>query len=398
MNAHRPPKPQAAPVPRHEPRRDNLSTGRHRSLDRNDATSLARHGQSFLEKGQIEAACYFLFRATQSKPGDAALLNQLGYAHLRNRNAVAALRAFESALEASPGNALALNGIGMHHWFTGNLERAAEAFCSAAASEPQDVILQMNAADACTRIGAASRALGFIEHALEQGVRDPAMLTQCARCLRECGDAARALALLDRLSPGEQERPAILLETARCLRAAGRHAEAIVLLDRYHALIPDGPEYQEELGNCLPDAQQTGRRHSSWLAACEIMIRDGMFGRARTLLERLLAEDDRNAVAWYFLAVVQRARSDDRQAERSFRRSLEIDPGLLQAYSSLASLLEEHNRVDEARAIVDAGLQRSDGQSDAPGGVSDHLKVLFCRLARREGCLQAALNELDRLD
>lgn len=365
---------------------------------RNDPDGLAYYGVFCLQTEQTEAACYYLSKATHLLPGDADLLSQLGYAQLQNRDPEAAIRAFDAALAIDPADAMALNGVGLYHMQAGSPSRAVEAFERAALGQQDNVAILINLADAQGRSGDSETAIGCFERARTIAPYHPALLLEYAGCLRTDGFPERALGMLTALAPEDQSQPQALLESSRCRRQMGQYAQAIELLETLNRLIPDSAEYHEEMGNCLPSPMDSERRHAHWAGACTNFIDTRRFAQAGTLLDRLLSEDPNNASTWNLKGIFHEAQEQHQEAEISFKKSIEIDSRFLNAYPNLATLLEELNRIEEARQIADAGLQLGADFVGFSTNAYIELRLVSCRIARRRKQFHLALEHLEHLD
>ena len=82
----------------------------------------------------------------------------------------------------------------------------------------------------------------------------------------------------------------------------------------------------------------------------ERYFRAGRLAEAKTLCERLLAENRHSTPALFFLGLIHLSRGEKRQAESMLRRCVKVDNRHIGAHISLASLLLERGRGHEALA------------------------------------------------
>lgn len=101
--------------------------------------------------------------------------------------------------------------------------------------------------------------------------------------------------------------------------------------------------------------------------------------RARKLAERAVALNDRNAFAYWSLAIVTNYEKGYEKAAELARRSLALDENLTQAYTSLGVSLLGLQQPEEALAMVERGLRR-DPQGPS---VNLHTKARALFLLRR---------------
>ena len=370
---------------------------RHLQGARDDLAGLGQYGAFCLQTGQYEAACYLLGKASRLAPAGAGLLCQLGYAQLQNGDPEAAYLSFNATLAIDPVDALALNGIGLYHLQAGSPSRALDAFARAIVGQQDNVAILINLADAHAQSGDANSATGYFERARTIAPQHPATLLEYARCLRSAGSPDRAIAMLAALAPEDRNQPQALLETSRCHRQLEQYAQAIELLQALHRLLPDTAEYHEEMGHCLPSARDRLRRHAHWATACSKWIETRQFSFADALLERMLAEGPGNAAAWNLRGISQEAQQHVGLAEQAFAKAIEIDRHCLDAYPNLATLLEELNRVEEAGQVADAGVRLGSGFDAFSINASIELRLVSCKIARRQNRLEQGIEQLDLL-
>ncbi|MBS0192840.1 MAG: sulfotransferase [Proteobacteria bacterium] len=324
------------------------------------------------------------------RPSDTALRLGLAYAQLRDHNPTAALESFNTVLTASPHDAFALNGVGLCHLLADAPAKAAANFVRAASMAPRETSILVNGAEASLKAGDSAGALAWIERAVQLDPR--AMILMHARYLRENGQHARALATLDTLPSHERTHPAAILEHARCLRGSGRSRDAMATLAR---LASESAVYHEEMGHCLSSPANAKQRHDHWFTAAQMLFDAHKLGRARSLLDRLLAEDRDHAQAWNLLGIVHQTAGHNALAQDAFRCAISSDASMWQAYWQLGSELEQHNRIEDAKRVVDEAMRlRADAATDED---DVQLHLVACRLARREGRLDRAQQELDAL-
>ena len=364
---------------------------------RDDTEGLALYGAFCLQTGQSAAACYFLYKASRSVPDDADLLSQLGYAQLQNKDPEAAYRSFIAALDVDPADSLALNGIGLYYMQADSPSKAIEAFERAANAQQDNVAILINLADAHGRSGDTKTAIQYFERARTIAPQHPATLLEYARCLRAAGSPERAFETLAALAPENRNQPPALLEASRCRRQMGQPAQAIELLQTLNRLIPDTAEYHEEIGNCLLSVQDSATHRAHWSVACTKWMDALEFSRADSLLQTLRAENPGDASVWNLQGISSEAQHHFQLAEEAFAKAIEVDRHCLDAYPNLATLLEELNRVAEARQVADAGLQLGCGFEGYSINAHIELLLVSCRIARRQNQFAHGIEQLDRL-
>ena len=366
----------------------------HLQSARNDPAGLGHYGIFCLQTEQTDAACYYLSKAAHLLPGDAEILTHLGYAQLQSNDHEAAHVTFKAALKVSPSDPLALNGIGLCHMQAGSLREALHTF-EQADVEKNNVPILINIADAHFQLGDQQQGIEYFEQARAIAPLHPSMLLEYAKCLRGAGLFSSAIQMLDALPPDDRNQPLVMLEASRARRQMGQYAQAIELLETLNRLLPDTPEYHEEMGHCLP--QDNIMRHAHWEVACMKWIDAHKFSQAGTLLEKMLGENPDDAAVWNLNGIFHEATQEFELAERAFTKTLELDSECVAAYANLATLFEEINRLPEAQQIADAGLQLVARLKEFALHPYIELCLASCKIVRRQKQFDRGIELLDRL-
>jgi tetratricopeptide (TPR) repeat protein len=90
-----------------------------------------------------------------------------------------------------------------------------------------------------------------------------------------------------------------------------------------------------------------------------------MSGKSRKQqIEEMLADDPNDAFLRYGLAMEYVSAGHDEEAVRCFRQLLETTPDYVPGYMQAGRALERLDRVDEARAIFQAGIAQARQKGD----------------------------------
>jgi predicted Zn-dependent protease len=90
-----------------------------------------------------------------------------------------------------------------------------------------------------------------------------------------------------------------------------------------------------------------------------------MTGKSRKQqIEEMLAEDPHDPFLRYGLAMEYAAAGQDEEAVRCFRELLETSPDYVPGYMQAGRTLARLNRVEEARAVFQAGIAAARKQGD----------------------------------
>lgn len=226
--------------------------------------------------------------------------------------------------------------------------------------------------------------------AIRRGLDDLPTRFAMASNLAQQGDvegAERAFAAIVTDHPNCHE--AHYMRGRLCL-AGQRLDEAKLHLERAEALDPGNPEYLLRLGqvalaqrddttaiSCFERARDEVEEESPELAAAyaAALALGRQFHRAAQAYERACALAPGDTSLWIARASMQQRRGDVDGAEASLRQAIELDPDDPVTRGELALKLEHANRVESARAVVEAALARCPTNARA--------LIARARLARR---------------
>jgi tetratricopeptide (TPR) repeat protein len=114
-----------------------------------------------------------------------------------------------------------------------------------------------------------------------------------------------------------------------------------------HGRLGGGPAPQELIGRALDFHQQ------------------GRIGDAEKLYRQVLVQDAQHAVATHFLGMIAWQRGDTATGERMLRESIARDPSIPDFHNNLGLLLRDTRRVDEALACFAKTLEIDPGWLEA---------------------------------
>jgi tetratricopeptide (TPR) repeat protein len=217
---------------------------------------------------------------------------------------------------------------------------------------------------------AAGADAAFARH-IQTGVQDPA-LRAAAEALVDDRVAVAEYLLRERLKthPSDVAAMRMLAEAGTRL---GRYAEAEALLEHCLDLAPgfDAARHnlvivlhrQQKAIDALPhisllrEKNRTDPSLRNLEAACLGLV--GEYGRAITLFEELLAQSPDQPRIWLGLGHTLRTEGRRGDAVAAYKRALSLEPGLGDAYWSLANLKDEPFS-DEEVSDMEAQLERQD--------------------------------------
>lgn len=257
-------------------------------------------------------------------------------------------------------------------------ERYAEAleeFRRAAAADPTDPRPHHGTGMIYKKLVLEDRAEEAFRRAIEI---DPAYLPSkksLAQILHDLGRYRESLALFEELRRADPRDTDILGEIAINKRALGEYDEAISLLERYNAAA--GPQAWgfTHLGRALALAGRTEEAERAYRRALQI---DGGFSLAHYWLGQLLVETGRRAESEKVLATYRKLRALQNR-EHQLRMDLLRDPDALPVMVELARLRFMLGRAREALVLIERARKLAPGDRSL---AEIHDKVL--RAARAE--------------
>jgi len=122
-------------------------------------------------------------------------------------------------------------------------------------------------------------------------------------------------------------------------------------------------ELQPRGENPMPDRVVTLASDERYRQAT-LLAEQGQYGEALPLIEEALGEEE-TGERWSDWGAVQRALGNRENAERGFRKALELDPKLATAATNLGVLLFEAGKLEEAAPFLKQAHQSANGEAAA---------------------------------
>lgn len=187
-------------------------------------------------------------------------------------------------------------------------------------------------------------------------------------------DFEQSLACMEQALRYDQGHPVVHYNYGNALMGLGRHSEAAAA---YRRSIEINPGDLRVLNNLAIALQELGQPEA--------------VEEAESLLRRVITLDPQNAEAHANLARFLRLLEADREPEAIdyFHQAIELDATASAIRNDLAELHEEMNRLDEAAAVLEAGLELDPDYPDF------HLTA--AKIERRRGNYDAAIRELEAM-
>jgi tetratricopeptide (TPR) repeat protein len=88
-------------------------------------------------------------------------------------------------------------------------------------------------------------------------------------------------------------------------------------------------------------------------------IRDGKFGAAEQIFQKVVAQQPHNAQALFYLGVAQQNQNQAAEARSSYEKAVQLDPKLSDGWVNLTALLLDQNDAASALPLVQKGLAQN---------------------------------------
>ena len=319
-------------------------------------------------------------RAMELDPQAADIPAELAALYFRQSNVKEAMAAAERAVKVSPTNREANRVLGLI--YAGLVDEARDPATRARASVQTDENL--------------TKAIEHLSLAVDRAVgeSDPNVRATLARLFVRAGSFDKAIPLLIDLvsqEPGWQDGPLML---AQAYAGAGRNTDAIAWLEQHAPddprLLPSLADFYErehrwsEAAGAYQQALQRAPRSTELKMryASSLTTAGGAsnLGKARELLNDVVAARATDARALYLLSQVERRLGDLTAAEATARRVIGQNTGSPFGYHALAEALEEAHRyqavIDELAPVVARSRAGADKAFDA-GILLQHLGFAY---------------------
>lgn len=336
--------------------------------------------------------------AARAKPGDAAVVAQLGMAlHAHSQNAGAA-KAYERAAGLDQRNA-----DYFYYWGTalaadGRYDDAIPPL-RAALKLRDDSAIRLRLADALYAGGKAAEARTEYEALIAKDSSMAAAHYGLGRCLQ----AAEAVAAFRRAITLFPRYGAARFALAGIYRQQGHRAEADAALENYERDKLLAPPINDPAMDAVAalDASATGL-----LRASQSLERQGQLAAAAALQERAIEADPKLAQAWVNLIALYARIGQPGKAEDAYRRAIVLQPKNAEAHYNFGVLCTEFQRFPEARIAFQTAVDNDPGHAEAldslgavieTSGAWDQAAALYRRALAAKPGLRLAHYHLGRI-
>jgi Flp pilus assembly protein TadD len=267
-------------------------------------------------------------------------------------------------LALSPEDAEFLNLNGVLERKAGDYPAARDHLEKALALNPNDYNSRIDLGSVLAELKDNAGAREQFEKAIKLGANKPQVYFELAKALRALGEAEEARRQLEfykqRVKENDETTAAMLRETEAAGAAkAGDNRKAAELYGEASAAQPHDARLAYRLALALGEL--------------------GDIAGERAALERAIQADPNFVSAQYQLGYLDSREGDNAAAEKQFRLVVEAAPGNLQGWISLAAILGNESRFQEAQEALENALRLEPDSASA--------LTLSRRLAAEQGHL-----------
>lgn len=202
-------------------------------------------------------------------------------------------------------------------------------------------------------LGAALRAYAApadpLVDALADLSRSSVFLLRLAASLDLNRQAPRRTALVKRALDSDDTNPDVVYEMGALFQQLRRPADALPYFTRHLEMVTDDQQTLVQIGKCYIDLDR--------------------LDEAEATLQKALALGD-DAVGFHNLGVVLERRDRGVEAEQSYRRAVELSPGLASARNNLGVLVASKGQLDEAARLLLESIRLDPGEANAYANMS----------------------------
>ena len=320
-----------------------------------DAEAHRNLGGALYDRGQWSAALASFQRVLALDGGDAAALVDAANALRALRRAAEAVALYERALQLEPGNVEARNNLGNAFLELGRHPEAADCYRHALKRKPDDPQVLSNLGNALWRLGRFDEALSACRRAVTIAPQLDVAHNALGLVLASGAERDRAVEAFRealRLNPRYAEAHNNLGDV---LRDLGARAEAMNCYARAVECDPARPESHCKLGNALFELRRVPE--------------------AMACYRRALAIDSRHLPAHVGLAAALRQQKQPGEAQASCRAALAIDPDDIEALALQGELEADRGRFVEAERLFRRVLELKPDFPSAYASIATHRRM-----------------------
>jgi len=373
-----------------------------------DPAVLWQEAKGYLDHQQYAEARRVLTLAVKASPNDPAFWFHLGVSCAELKDVDAAISAFEKARVLAPKRAEVYFSLGLEYWHRADIGKAKESYRTGLTLDPKNTQALQNYALLLMKSGEPGEAIDLLlklkavpeltlparvsliecylktadrEHAdqetddlLRSGVAGPEEETKLGALLIEAGDARAAERVLRSSLSQRPDQAKACAALGMLLLNKRNYAEASDFLGRVVHLAPDSAEYamafaealllwnrqDEALGFLKEVEPKFGHLPEFQYKLALAYFAETKFSEVIDTLNKLLQTNPRRQDQIYYMlghSYVATGKLGD--AEKAYRRAIEMNPKIPAYYEEFATVLrrEGPEHLDEAIVELKRGVQ-----------------------------------------
>jgi len=326
-------------------------------------------GTTYQEKGELDKAEAYLFKAIALKPDNAGAYNNLGVVYSRRRQPEEAIAHLNKALSLDPQYVEAYRNLGNAHRKAGRPEEAAAAYAKALSVRPDYALAYAGLGNLAQDKEDYGEAVRLYEKALDI---DPGCVEAYNNlgAIKQKAGEGKALDYYRQAIERDPKNPDAYANLALAYQQVGRYEEAQAMYKRLFDLAPAHVGGRNNLGSLYQAMGRIGDAIASYEKSLEadpecayayfnlgnIYRKTGRLEEATEMYKKAALFDPDYVDARINLGAMYQMSGSPELAVKAYEEALEIDPGSLEAVMNLALIFQGQGDVDAAEAYYEKAI------------------------------------------
>jgi tetratricopeptide (TPR) repeat protein len=283
-----------------------------------------------------------------------------------------ALLYLENLAQLDPHNTFALANAGLIESRKRHFAKAAGYIDRALAQQPDSQPLELALIELDLKLGKTTEAAALVERVEHRGSLPQAQRQTLATLLLDNGLAETAVRLIVN-DPNLSERfYGAALARAKQLFVTNRFKDTVNILEAIRNLRPENAEFHDLLGQALYETGDAKRASDELQQAIRlepnnpdwyfqlglVYLKHHTPDLAKVVFEHGLVRLPNSAWLWLGLGLSQNFGDDIAGAQKSVRKALLLDPGLVEGYIVLGDILESESHLSEAKDVFIQAIEK----------------------------------------
>jgi tetratricopeptide (TPR) repeat protein len=283
-----------------------------------------------------------------------------------------AVQHLEKVIQLDPRNTFALANAGLIESRKGNFAKAAGYIGRALAQQPDSQPLELALVELDLKLGKTTEAAAITDRVAQDGALPQPQKQTLAILLLNNGLVEKAVHLI-----GNDPNLSGSFYNAATARAkqqfvANRFKDTVDILDAISGLRPENAEFHDLLGQALYETGDAKRASDELQQAIRlepnnpdwyfqlglVYLKHHTPDLAKVVFNHGLAQLPNSAWLWLGLGLSQNFGDDIAGAQKSVRKALLLDPGLVEGYVVLGDILESEGRLSEAKDVFTQAIEK----------------------------------------